>query len=351
MRKILITIFSAITLLTSVSCHKQEEFNNDPYGNFDALWTAIDEHYCFFKYKDIDWRAVGEKYRAQVKPNMTQQELFNLCADMINELKDGHTNLSSSWDISFYRFWDKYPQNYNQRVVEENYLNYNFKTVNGINYTVMSNNFGYMYYGSFSNGIGEGNLDYVLADLSSSDGLIIDVRDNGGGLLTNVEKLVRRFIKQEIFAGAISHKTGPGHNEFSEPYKYYFKPADNGRIRYLKPIVILTNRSSFSATNNFASIMQFRDNVKIVGDSTGGGSGLPFTSELPNGWTIRFSACSITDPDGQVTEYGVSPSPGCKLDISPQDIANGKDPILEKGIEVLGQLINENVQPQLVKHN
>ena len=91
--------------------------------------------------------------------------------------------------------------------------------------------------------------------------------------------------------------------------------------------------------------MQFRDNVRIVGDSTGGGSGLPFTSELPNGWTIRFSACSITDPAGDVTEFGVAPSEGCKVDNTPLDVAMGRDMILEKGFEVLQELINANVQP------
>lgn len=338
--KKLITILSAILIIGS-SCHKQEEFDNDPVGNFNALWTAIDQHYCFFKYKDLDWTGIGNQYRAKVKNNMNQQELFALCSDMVNNLKDGHTNLVSSFDISYYRFWDQYPQNYNQRVVEQYYLNYNFKTSSGINYMILPNNFGYMYYGNFTSAIGEGNLDNILADLASSDGLIIDVRNNGGGYLTNVEKLISRFINTRIFAGAISHKTGPGHNDFSKPYEYYFDPAPNGRMRYLKPIVILTNRSSFSATNNFVSIMQFRDNVKIVGDSTGGGSGLPFTSELPNGWTIRFSACSITDPKGQITEYGVAPSEGYKVDISPMDEAAGKDPILEKGFEALAKMIKK----------
>ncbi len=28
-------------------CHSLESFDNDYYGNFDALWTILDEHYCF----------------------------------------------------------------------------------------------------------------------------------------------------------------------------------------------------------------------------------------------------------------------------------------------------------------
>ena len=66
-----ITLITLLILLILPSCHKQEEFQNDPYGNFDALWTIMDEHYCFFQYKKIDWKEVGERYRAKVKNNMT----------------------------------------------------------------------------------------------------------------------------------------------------------------------------------------------------------------------------------------------------------------------------------------
>ncbi len=334
-------LLSLILLCTSLSsCHKQEDFANDPYGNFDALWTAIDQHYCFFKYKDIDWKEVGAQYRQKVRPEMTNQELFEVCSEMLNTLKDGHTNLISSWEVSYYRFWDNYPQNYDNRLVEQYYLNFKYKTVNGIDYMVLPNNFGYMHYSSFSVTIGQGNLDYILAALQSTDGLIIDVRNNGGGMLTNVETLVGRFITERIFASAISHKTGPGHNDFSEPYKYYFDPANAGRIKYLKPIVILTNRSSFSATNNFASIMKSLPQVRIVGDYTGGGSGLPFNSEIPNGWSVRFSACSITDPAGDITEFGTAPSEGCKVDMNPIDALKGVDSIMEKGFLVLREMIN-----------
>lgn len=334
-------LFVMTFVVACTSCHEQEEFENDPYGNFDALWTNVDRHYCFFKYKNIDWVAIGQKYRAQLRPEMSSTALFEVCAEMLKELRDGHTNLVSAWDVSRYWIWEQYPKNYDERVINEYYLNFEYKQASGIKYAVLSNNFGYMYYGDFSSGIGESNLDSVLAYLASSDGLIIDVRDNGGGFLTNVEKLVGRFITEKIHAGAISHKTGPGHDDFSEPYNYYLEPADDTRIKYLKPIVVLTNRSSYSATNNFVSIMKTLPNVRVVGDTTGGGSGLPFTFDMPNGWMVRMSASEITDPNGVVTEFGVEPSPGCKVDMTEEEIARGKDAILEKAFEVLKISINE----------
>lgn len=73
-------------------------------------------------------------------------------------------------------------------------------------------------------------------------------------------------------------------------------------------MVVLTNRGCYSATNEFVSIMKYAPNVTIIGDKTGGGSGLPFTSELPNGWSVRFSASPpMFNAEKEHIEFGVEP--------------------------------------------
>ena len=332
MRIRLLIILTAIIPLTS--CHSVEEWDDNPEGNFDALWTIIDRHYCFFEQKNVDWDAVYDKYRPQVTSETDVIELFEICSDMLNELKDGHVNLSSWFSTSYYKqWWSDYPQNFDQRLIEEYYLNFNEYSKNGLSYWVLDDNVAYIRYPSFSYTPGENTLDWALALLSGCRGLVIDIRDNGGGDISNVEMLVRRFIDKRILAGYISHKSGPGHNDFSEPYAFYYDPAEQGRITWFKPIVVLTNRSTYSSANNFTAIMKELPLATLVGDCTGGGSGMPFSSEIPCGWSIRFSGSPIYNAKMELCENGVEPD--IYIDLDPELAKQGIDTMLEKAIDVI----------------
>lgn len=317
------------------SCFVDDDLHmsNDAQDNFEALWSIIDEHYCFFEYKEIDWDSIHTAYAPRVNNEMNALALFDLCSEMLDELQDGHVNLTSSFSTSHYWKWfQDYPVNYDERIIHENYLNFDFYQTNGITYKKLQENIGYMYYGSFSNGISQNSLDHILAHLAPCNGLIIDIRNNGGGTLTNVDVLVSRFITQRTLAGYICHKTGAGHNDFSEPYAYYYEPPQ-GHILYNKPIVVLTNRHTYSAANNFVQVMRLLPQVTIIGDRTGGGSGMPFTYNLPNGWNIRLSSSPILDANGNDTEWGIDPD--IKIDMDTTAALNGHDTILDKAIEVL----------------
>ena len=76
--------------------------------------------------------------------------------------------------------------------------------------------------------------------------------------------------------------------------------------------------------------------VTIVGDTTGGGCGLPFTSELPNGWRVRFSSCPIMDAQGRLTEFGVAPDVRVDMD----DTDRTHDAILDEAVRLLAAATN-----------
>ena len=329
---------AAAVALTATSCHSIEEWDNDVYGNFDALWTVLDEHYCFFSEKDIDWDETGARYRAKLKPEMTEKELFEICADMLDELKDGHTNLISWFNVSYYRkWWSDYPADFDWRLIQEHYLEFDYYTAGGMSYKVLSDGkVGYVYYSSFANGISDSFVNEMMMTMKDCKGMILDVRSNGGGNLTNAEALASHFINEKTLAGYIQHKTGPGHDDFSEPYPYYFDPVIG--VRWLKPVIVLANRGTFSAANNFVSIMKGLEHVVIAGTTTGGGSGAPFSSEIPCGWGVRFSASPIYDRENQLTEHGVTPTEGFEVHMDTTAAVNGHDTILDFAIETLLQI-------------
>lgn len=325
-----------VVSLVLSGCNSIEDYDNNYEGNFDALWNFVDNHYCFFEQKGIDWDEIGAKYRPEALRCGSQRALFNVMASMLDELRDGHVNLSSWFETSYYRkWWSDYPQNYDERLVEQYYLNFGYHALGSVYYGIlMPHNIGYLRIPTFSSGLGESNIDAILDYFTLCAGIVIDVRDNGGGDLTNVETYVSRFISEPIVAGYMIHKNGPGHNDFSDPYEYRYTPA-NGHRLWLKPVAVLTNRSTFSAANNFVGIMKSLPTVTVVGATTGGGSGMPLSSELPCGWGIRISACRILDPEGHDTEFGVQPHPGYEIDLDPIAALAGKDTMLDAAIAAL----------------
>lgn len=332
-RNILISLAACVSL---AACHGIEEWDNDARGNFEALWTIIDQRYCFFNDKNIDWDECHRRYGARIYDGMSREMLFQVCADMLDELKDGHVNLSASFNTSYYtKWWSDYPQNYDSRLVREHYLGFDAPAMGGVRYAILRDNVGYISYPSFETSLGDGNIDLLLNYMSLCTGLIIDLRDNGGGALTASEKLARRFVQERTLASYIINKTGPGHDDLSKPFEQYIEPAKAPHILWDKPMVVLTNRSTFSAANNFVSMVRYLPNVRIVGAQTGGGSGMPLNMELPCGWGIRLSAVSFLDAKKQVTEYGIPPSPGCEVDLDPVKAIDGIDTMIERAVEII----------------
>lgn len=328
-----------LILPLAAACIDEEDIykENTPSNNFEALWKIIDTQYCFLDYKTeqgcLPWDSVYLKYQPRVSDSMTQDQLFEVLCDMLAELKDGHVNLYSASDVGRYWSWyEDYPDNFNDSI-HDLYLGTDYKIASGLYYKIFSDNIGYIYYESFEDGIGEGNLDEVMDYLKLCTGLIVDVRNNGGGELDNAEKFAERFTNEKTLVGYIAHKTGTGHNDFSDPEAEYIEPSDG--VRWQKNVVLLTNRACYSATNTFVRDMKEFDKVILLGDSTGGGSGLPFSSELPNGWGVRFSACPMYDADMSQIEFGIAPDTAVAM--TSDDIARNYDTLIETARELLNR--------------
>lgn len=329
-------IIKCVVILASFalcSCVDEDGFSNTNGGNLEALWKIMDEHYCFFDEKKqelgVDWNEIHERYSAQVIDGMRSAQLFELAASMLGELRDGHVNLSSSWDFARNWSWkENYAVNFSDTLLRR-YLSTDYRILGSLRYRILNDNIGYIHYGSFETMLGDGNLDEIMYYLAPCNGLIVDMRGNGGGQLTAAETFASRFVNEKTLVGYMRHKTGKNHDDFSAKKAQYLNPA-NG-MRWQKKLVVLTNREVFSAANEFVkyikAIGHIRKDVVVVGDKTGGGAGMPFTSELPNGWAVRFSACPMYDADGHSTESGIEPD--VWLNLTDDDFRNGQDTMIE----------------------
>ena len=201
----------------------------------------------------------------------------------------------------------------------------------------MSGYFGYVHISGFS-----GNpygFDTILDFFKSMNGIIIDVRNNGGGLSEIRDNVASRFVEKKMIYRYLKWRNGPGHNDFTELEPQYIEPSS--KWKFTKPVAVLTNRGCVSAGEMFVLIMKNLPNVTVIGDTTPGTVGSILTRELPNGWLYRMPASMTLTLDHEIVE-GKGIAPDIYVTFSVDDAINQRDPILEKAIEVLNEKTKGN---------
>lgn len=307
---------------------------NTPESNFEYLWQEYDHFYAAFKIKGVDWDSVYAIYRPQVTLQTTDEDLFLIMSNMLAILRDGHVNLYTPLGNYSYTAWrDQYPRNYDREILAINYLN---RTINiadsPIQYQLVDEQIGYVYIGSFGGENWGGNIEIALREMGNIQGLIVDVRHNGGGNDRNAKDIAGRFADEERLFRHVQFRSGSNHDDFTQYFSDSFEPK--GNITFTRPIVLLTNRRVFSAAESFVLMMRTLPHVTVVGDTTGGGSGNPVYRELPNGWTFRVPRWLAFTSDFESYE-GVGLAPDVWVSTPDALLESGTDRIFETAVEIL----------------
>ncbi|MDN5212417.1 S41 family peptidase [Fulvivirgaceae bacterium BMA12] len=306
----------------------EDDPTNDPVTNFDIMWSTMNDKYVYFDYKRIDWDSIRNVYRPQVRAGMSDQALFQLMETALNTLRDGHVNLRSEFDISFYDgFYKNYPENFNFQLLEKHYLG-DYKITGSLVNTIIDS-IGYIRYGSFVNPIRNEDLDFIIQRFKGLKGIIIDIRNNEGGDPANGFRFAKRIADKKRHIYTTKYKSGPGKNDFTEADEAFIGPTSE-YPRFHQPVVLLTNRKTYSAANFFTATLKAFPHVTVMGDQTGGGGGAPVGWELPNGWFFNFSTSISYLPDGFFIEDGIPPD--IRVEITENDLLTGKDTILESAL-------------------
>lgn len=329
-------LVSLLLLCPLFSCEsllfKEDMASDKPRDNFEYLWKECRDKYAFMAYKKVDWQAVYNKYSPKITDDISEDSLFNTMALMLNELRDGHVNLISPFNISIYPVHQLGQANINNRLIEDYYLSKPFFITGPFVHSFIDNGrIGYVQFSSFTGTVTHAQLDYILKKYENADGLILDLRGNGGGAAIDIYKIMGRFVNNRTKIFTTKDKSGPGPNDFSAGLDAFLEPY-NG-IRFPRKVAVLCDRGTYSAGSYTSLATKALDNVILIGDTTGGGLGMPNGGQLPNGWTYRFSVTQTLDLSGNIWEDGVPPD--VRVLLNSADVQNGKDSVIEEAIRKL----------------
>lgn len=168
-------------------------------------------------------------------------------------------------------------------------------------------------------------LNQQLNDIMAKNpkALILDLRDNPGGLLSQAQEIGDIFLKQGAFVIERDYK---GNKKVTDT-------SDQG-IAQDVPMVVLVNGGSASASEIVAGALQDYGRAKLIGEKTFGKGSVQSPQTLPNGGQLRVTIERWYTPKDRAI-HGAGIAPDITVVNSPDDAKTGKDPQLEAAVQYL----------------
>ena len=187
-------------------------------------------------------------------------------------------------------------------------------------------NIGYVKLNLFSERT-SGELEEALNDLFSQGAaqFVLDLRDNGGGLLQSAIDVASKFIADGVI---LYEERGNGEEKFY--------PAEPTSQVIDAPLVVLVNGGTASASEIVAGAIQDRERGLLVGERTFGKGSVQLIYDLSDGSSLHVTAAYWLTPNrNQIDGSGLIPD--IETTLTQQDREKGQDPQLEKAIQLLKQ--------------
>ncbi len=148
-------------------------------------------------------------------------------------------------------------------------------------------------------------LDSFFAQLNNSaiTGLIIDVRGNGGGDVSDLNFLVGSLISNPLNVGYTRSKSGNGRLDYT-PWVPAIVTPKAGATAFTKPIVVLADGESVSMAELTTMALKQLSNTKVVGDTTWGANGPLTSNSVYNAGSFSFGNLYTNIETGASTYYG-----------------------------------------------
>lgn len=169
--------------------------------------------------------------------------------------------------------------------------------VQTVNYAITEDNIGYISVSQFEN-VTAKQFKAAIEDLKSegAKGIIIDIRNNPGGLLTTVISMLKDILPNGLIV----------YTEDKDGNRKEYSDNDNEELDM--PLAVLVNGNSASASEIFAGAIQDYGKGVIVGTQTFGKGIVQTVKPLTDGSAIKFTIAKYFTPKGQdIHGEGVTP--------------------------------------------
>jgi carboxyl-terminal processing protease len=194
---------------------------------------------------------------------------------------------------------------------------------------------GYIRFSGFNGTLTDGILSEINK-MKNTPGLVIDLRNNGGGSGAMVQRLLEQFFKDKQSGLSASTRDG-------KPIKVFFFPVIEleptlkgvGENAYTKPVVVLTNESSASASEIFSVVMKESGRATLIGQRTCGClTAYMGLADVPGGAQMAYSEVGYKTKNGTRVE-GEGVAPNIEIKQTQEDILLNRDRVLERAVQYL----------------
>lgn len=228
---------------------------------------------------------------------------------------------------------------------------------------LLGNGIFYVRINTFGDSTVVSEFEKLIPQIQKSKGLIIDIRQNGGGNGDYAQKIAEHLVDKNYMVGSawrarIHHSLNKAYgsmvvsgvnNQYTRTNKDYWEnntwDIHNGDTIQIaksvekinKHIAILIGPKTGSAAEDFLIFLDGSRNIKLIGESTAGSSGQPLNVKLPRGFTAIICAKRDTYPDGRdFINIGIQPN--VKITPTPEEINNNIDSVFDYALDYLKSL-------------
>lgn len=348
---------------------------------FDRAWSLVNRHYFDPRFRGVDWAAARDRYREQAIAASDEATLYGVLNQMCGELKESHLTALSPrrahewstehraavgirWQLAEgkrvvsdvlpgspadlagvkigwialsrndtplregdpfvthvgvpvrYAFLDEHDEPRTLKMVPQ------LLTFDREESRDLGEGWWYLRFDRFS----VGSIRWLSRELkthAASTGVVVDLRQNGGGSAFALSLAIAEFFPRRVAEGRMVQRGGAVEETKSLAWR---------SARYRGDVVLLVGRSSASAAEIFSHVLQYHHRAKIFGQPTAGAVIYARNFGLPDGGSIQIPVTDYVGLDGRRLEgRGVTPD----VSVPPptlKDLRTGRDVVLERAM-------------------